>query len=784
MQMRQDGNGGPAVGPHAVFGLDDKGVCTHSTGPALTHLGLRPGELVGTNLFTLYRHDPINVAALRRVLAGESFSLEREFAGRLLSTYLEPVLDVDGTVTGALGVTTDVTEQRRIEGLLQAARERANLLADVSAALSRDLLDPDVLLRTAVRAVTERVADAGVIWVRGAGDDLVPGETWRSDVGPDESSDDGLPVDRGWPGRLEVSAVEAMTDAQPFEVRAGDGTGDAGEQAGRGDTAVGLRVPLRSRGLLFGAIDIVRGPTRGGFTRDEIDLVVEVSQRCALALDHALLLRSEQESREALVKFQALADASEDVIAISNDEGDIVYVNPRVGDYGIDLSGNDAFAAAAASMGEPWSNEVRRSLETAGRWSGDLTFSAGEQEAVGHLDVFRIFHPDTQASLGAAWIGRDVTELRVTESALRAANADLKQFKALVEASPDFIAIADLDGKVKYVNPGGRRLIGMDPGVDVTTTTIPDYLTPEGLEASLNVEQPAVIAKGHWEGESTLRSFRGPPIPVAIASFLIGDSETGEPSALATVQRDMSERRAAEKALRDLADQRQALLTRLVDAQDEERARIAADVHDDTVQALAAVDLRLGLLRRRLREQAPELLAVLEPLQTSVAGATDRLRALLFNLEPPDMQRGLTGALSRAAEEIFEATETRWSVDGDDEPDLPDATRAIAYLIAKEALNNVRKHASARQVTVAIAAREGGVEVTVADDGVGLGPARLEASPGHRGVFNMQDRAAVAGGRCTIRNGEQGGTVVTVWLPDPSSARPPRARWDMEQTGP
>jgi signal transduction histidine kinase len=140
----------------------------------------------------------------------------------------------------------------------------------------------------------------------------------------------------------------------------------------------------------------------------------------------------------------------------------------------------------------------------------------------------------------------------------------------------------------------------------------------------------------------------------------------------------------------------------------------------------------------------------------------------LFNLEPPDMQHGLTGALSRAAEEIFETTETRWTVDGDDEPDVPDATRGIAYLISKEALNNVRKHASARNVTVTIASRDGGVEVTIADDGVGLGTARLEASPGHRGVFNMQDRAAVAGGRCAIRNGEGGGTVVTVWLPGPS----------------
>jgi signal transduction histidine kinase len=151
-----------------------------------------------------------------------------------------------------------------------------------------------------------------------------------------------------------------------------------------------------------------------------------------------------------------------------------------------------------------------------------------------------------------------------------------------------------------------------------------------------------------------------------------------------------------------------------------------------------------------------------------VSGATDRLRALLFDLEPPDLQDGLGGALRRAAGEIFEGTSTRWTVDGAQEPDIPDATRAIAYRIAKEALINTLKHAAARNVTVTLAGRDGGLEVSVADDGVGLGREPVETTPGHRGLFNMQDRAAVAGGRCEVGNRDSGGTLVTIWLPGPS----------------
>ncbi len=777
--MLQGGNGGLAVGPHAVFGLDPSGYCTHSTGPALTYLGLRPGQLVGTNLFELYRDDAINVAALKRVLTGESFSLEREFQGRLLSTYFEPVRDVDGAVTGALGVTTDITEQRRIEGQLRAARERASLLADVSAALSRELLDPEALLHTTVRSVTDGVAEVGLVWVRDVGEQsMAPRAAWLSGVGSGELTHARVPRSEARSANLDMSE-EAMSGPRLFDL---DTEGEPGfcSMAKRCGAASGFRVPLRSRGMLLGVIDIARGAERGEFTEEEVDLLREIAERCALALDNAMLLKAHREAREELVKFQALADASDNLIAISDSEDRLIYVNPRVHASGLQLTGRVWETAKDARVDESVQDAMRNDLEAAGRWSGDVTIFTPGSSVIANVAVFRLSHPDTGAPLGTAWIGQDVTELRATEAALREANSDLMQFKALTDASPDFISIADIEGRVQYVNPGGRELIGMGSDVDVTTTTIADYATPQGLVNFDEQVMPAVFAHGRWEGESTLCSHRGDPsIPVATSTFLVSDAETYEPFAIATVQRDITERLAAETALRELAEQRQALLTRLVDAQEAERARIAADVHDDPVQACAAVDLRLGLLRRQVRERAPELLDGLDALQVSVSGATDRLRALLFDLEPPDLERGLTGALSRAADEIFESTEIRWTVDGGQEPDVPDAARAIAYRIAKEAMINAHKHAAARTITITIAGREGGLVVSIDDDGVGLGPEPVGPSPGHRGVLSMQDRATVAGGRCTIRNREGGGTGVTVWLPGPppsSSSEAPQQR--------
>ncbi len=349
--------------------------------------------------------------------------------------------------------------------------------------------------------------------------------------------------------------------------------------------------------------------------------------------------------------------------------------------------------------------------------------------------------------------------------ALGAKHEELLRFQSLVETSGDFIAIALTDGTVIYLNPAGRELVGLPLDADVRATSIVDYLTEEGIAASLEVEQPAVLAHGRWEGESTLRDMRGgDPIPVAISSYVMFHPNTGEPWALATVQRDITERLAAERSLQELADERQVLLGRLVQAQEDERSRIASDVHDDSVQALAAVDLRLGLLRRQLQDRAPELLDGVDGLRHTVEGATARLRHLLFDLESPARRGNLLAALEEAAAFVFDS-DVAWTVRGDRAEQLSEPVRVTVYRIAKEAMVNARKHANARRVTVDLRCDDDVLVLTVADDGSGLDADAMRDRPGHLGLPGMRDRAAVAGGTLTLEPGPEGGAVLRLLVP-------------------
>ncbi len=322
---------------------------------------------------------------------------------------------------------------------------------------------------------------------------------------------------------------------------------------------------------------------------------------------------------------------------------------------------------------------------------------------------------------------------REARGELAAKDVESRQFQALVEASDDFIAIATVDGQVVYLNPAGKRMVGVPDDLDITTTTVGDYVPTLG-RSTLSGDRPGLMERGTWHGESELVDRRGgAPVPVTANTFLLRPPDTGGPWLMATVQRDISELRAAEWALRHLADERQTLLHHLVEAQEAERARIAADVHDDSVQALAAVDLQLGVLQRRLAGAESEVIDTLDQLHQSVRGATDRLRHLLFDLDSPAQRSDLRTALEEAAATLFESS-LRWQVEGEDGASLALAQRVTAYRILKEAMVNIHKHAYA--TTVVIRLRR------VADGRRGRGDRRRRGfRPGHAGDPTRPPRA-------------------------------------------
>lgn len=220
----------------------------------------------------------------------------------------------------------------------------------------------------------------------------------------------------------------------------------------------------------------------------------------------------------------------------------------------------------------------------------------------------------------------------------------------------------------------------------------------------------------------------------------------------------------AEDNLRDVAEQRRSLLSRVNSAQEEERDRIADGVHDDQVQTLAALGLRLGALRSSVATTAPELLPEFDRIREVAGVATERLRDLMFDLQSPPPEDDLATVLREAAAHIFDPSST-WQVLAPEGVSMPREQLLVAHRIAREALVNVLKHARATSVMVTLEQSGTGTEIVVTDDGVGM-PSGVTRSPhGHRGLSSMHDRASAAGGWLRVDSRTGSGTSVTLWLP-------------------
>jgi PAS domain S-box-containing protein len=140
-------------------------------------------------------------------------------------------------------------------------------------------------------------------------------------------------------------------------------------------------------------------------------------------------------------------------------------------------------------------------------------------------------------------VAQDITERK------RAEEEKLKFF-TLVEYSRDFIAVADLQDNVEYVNPAGRAMLGIGDAESVKGTHSLDYVVPADLPLVHEIILPALYSFGHWKGELRFRHRQtGQSLPMDFVGFQVKDQKTGEPRFVATVSRDMTERRALEQQL-------------------------------------------------------------------------------------------------------------------------------------------------------------------------------------------------------------------------------------------
>jgi signal transduction histidine kinase len=226
---------------------------------------------------------------------------------------------------------------------------------------------------------------------------------------------------------------------------------------------------------------------------------------------------------------------------------------------------------------------------------------------------------------------------------------------------------------------------------------------------------------------------------------------------------DITERKVADRVL-------QSYYTSITAAHEEERKKIARELHDETLQSLSMVLNNLNEAFLMCKESAPEISLQLKNISTTLRDMMDGLRRFSHELRPSLLDKfGLVPSLEMLTEEVGRQGSLECHLEiVNSEQRIPDEAELALFRIAQEALQNVRKHSKATEAVVSIEFNESKATLSVTDNGIGFQVDRWQselAQSGKFGLIGMRERASLLGGQLTVESEMGKGTTIRVEIP-------------------
>jgi signal transduction histidine kinase len=229
---------------------------------------------------------------------------------------------------------------------------------------------------------------------------------------------------------------------------------------------------------------------------------------------------------------------------------------------------------------------------------------------------------------------------------------------------------------------------------------------------------------------------------------------------------DITERKLAEEVLSTVS-------RKLIEAHEEERTRIARELHDDFSQRLALVSMRLGYLKQSPPASAPYLEQEIGEVYQQVADLVSDIQVLAHGLHPPKLElMGLEAAVAGFCEDLSKRHGVTIDAHFENIPKaLPPEISLCVYRVLQEALQNVVKHSVSRHAHVSLNGQINTINLTVKDSGAGFNPHEAMRGPG-LGLTSMKERLKVIGGELSIHSQGGRGTTIHAVAPFPVPTRP------------
>ena len=356
-------------------------------------------------------------------------------------------------------------------------------------------------------------------------------------------------------------------------------------------------------------------------------------------------------------------------------------------------------------------------------------------------------------------VARDqaLQEVQKKEQARAAMRESEARYLSVFDSATEGLLLLDGQGRIVEANPSACAMHGYEQkglqGRPMEDLLAPDH---EDLLEEFN-KQIREDGAAHVD-LVTRRMDGGPPLELEVRGTAL--DLTGSPHVLAFLT-DMSE-------LHQALQRHSQLSRKVLMAQEEERARVSRDLHDELGQILTALRLEISWLHKKAGKASPDVAEAFGGAVEMVEKAAEELRRICKGLRPPLLDDlGLEPAMRLLVEDFEEWTGLDISYEtllDEGEPDVPPEVGLCTYRILQESLNNITRHAGARHVNIKVADSGEELVLSVYDDGRGFDTSDRDARKGS-GIAGMRERAYLVNGSLHIRSEPHQGTRVTLRVP-------------------
>jgi len=340
----------------------------------------------------------------------------------------------------------------------------------------------------------------------------------------------------------------------------------------------------------------------------------------------------------------------------------------------------------------------------------------------------------------------------------QAAQEAESRYRDLFNSAGNAIFIRDLKGNISEVNQEASALSGYTLD-ELAKMNISQLLSVEGFKLVMEKQQALLKGKSSTE-RYELELIRKDGTKVIIESLTRLLTKQGQPMGIQAVVWDITEQKR-------LREELQFYISEITRAQEEERRRIARELHDETAQSLAALALDIEAINKT-KDQLPEdAVQRLEQIRSRIDSIMEGVRRFSHELRPGVLdQVGLIPALELLAEELSKEMQVNALVEViGSARRLSAEAELVLFRIAQEALRNVRKHSQATEAMISIEFGDKKVKMNVTDNGTGFELPELLgefASSGSLGLIGIRERVRLLGGRFSVKSQPGKGTTVAV----------------------